>query len=140
MTTMSNDDFGKYVLELARNASPFKPSATYDGDGDCIEFIASPEVYRAQRLDDLVTVYYGQETGKIVGSLIKGVSRLREQMGDKIPGFIIEIEDRPVKLVHIFLAKLWTTPPAADKIVSRTYRKLIEIADETGVEAELAGV
>ena len=140
MTAISNDDFGKYILELARNAPPFKPSATYDGDGDCIEFIASPEVYRAQRLDDLVTVYYGQETGKIVGSLIKGISRFREQMRDKIPGFIIEIEDGPVKLVHIFLAKLWITHPDADKIVTLAYRKLIEIADATGVEAELTGV
>ena len=139
MTAMSNDDFGRYMLELARNASPFKPSATYDGDGDCIEFIASPDVYRAQRLDDLVTVYYGQETGKIVGSLIKGISSFREQMGNKIPGFIIEIEDGPVKLVHILRAKLWIAPDA-DKIVTRTYRKLIEIADATGVEAELAGV
>ena len=139
MTAMSNDDFGRYMLELARNASPFKPSATYDGDGDCIEFIASPDVYRAQRLDDLVTVYYGQETGKIVGSLIKGISSFREQMGNKIPGFIIEIEDGPVKLVHIFRAKLWIAPDA-DKIVTLTYRKLIEIADATGVEAELAGV
>ena len=50
MTAMSNSDFGKYVLELALKAPPFKPSATYDGDGDCIEFIASPEVYRAQRM------------------------------------------------------------------------------------------
>ena len=98
MTAISNDDFGKYMLRLAEQAAPFKPSAVYDSDGDCIEFIASPEVYRAQRLDDLVTVYYGQETGKIVGSLIKGISGFRKQMQEKIPGFIIEIEDGPTNL------------------------------------------
>lgn len=140
MTAISNDDFGKYMLRLAEQAAPFKPSAVYDSDGDCIEFIASPEVYRAQRLDDLVTVYYGQETGKIVGSLIKGISGFRKQMQEKIPGFIIEIEDGPTKLVHIFLAKLWTTHPDADKLITVTYRKLIEIARTTDVESELAGV
>lgn len=140
MTAMSSSEFGKYMFRLAEKASPFKPSATYDADGDCIEFIASPEVYRAQRLDDLVTVYYGQETGNIVGSLIKGVSGFRKKMRQKIPGFVIEIEDGPVKLVHIFLAKLWTTAPDADKLVAITYRKLIEIAGTADVEAELTGV
>ena len=140
MTAMSNSEFGEYMLQLAAKAPPFKPSAIYDADGDCIEFIASPEVYRAQRLDDLVTVYYGQETGKIVGSLIKGISGFRRQMQEKFPGFIIEIEDGPVKLVHIFLAKLWTTQPDADKLVTVTYKKLIEIARTTDVESELTEV
>ena len=140
MTAISNDDFGKYMLQLAANAAPFKPSAVYDSDGDCIEFIASPEVYRAQRLDGLVTVYYGQESGKIVGSLIKGISGFRKQMQEKIPGFVIEIEDGPTKLVHIFLAKLWTTRPDADKLVMVTYKRLIEIARTTDVEAVLSGV
>ena len=139
MTAMSNDEFGDYMLRLAENPAPFKPSASYDIDGDCIEFIASPEVYRAQRLDDLVTVYYGQETGEIVGSLIKGVIGFRRQMQGKMPGFVIEIEDGPVKLVHIFLAKLWTTTPDAGKYVAVTYRKLIEIAESSDVETELTG-
>jgi hypothetical protein len=137
MTAMSNSEFGDYMLQLAAKAPPFKPTATYDADGDCIEFIASPEVYRAQRLDDLVTVYYGQETGHIVGSLIKGISEFRKKIAEKMPGFVIEVDDEPVKLVHIFLAKLWTTRPDAEKIATITYRKLIEIAGNADVEAEL---
>ncbi len=140
MAAMSKNEFGDYMLELAAKAPPFRPSALYDVDGDCTEFIASPEVYRAERLDDLVMVCYGQETGQIVGSLIKGISRFREQMREKIPGFIIEIEDGPIKLVHIFLAKLWTTRADADQPVRVTYRKLIEIARTTNVESELTEV
>ncbi len=140
MTATTNSEFGEYMQKLATKAPPFAPTAVYDPDGDCIEFLASPEVFRAERLDDLVTVYYGQETGKIVGSLIKGVRRFRRQTLKKIPGFVIEIEDGPVKLVHIFLAKLWTTKPEAGKLVGVTYKKLIEIAQSVDVKAELSAV
>lgn len=64
---------------MARPSEPFEPSATYDPDGDRIEFIARPDSFYAERVDDLVTVYYSHETNEIVGSLIKGVSQLSRQ-------------------------------------------------------------
>ncbi len=42
--------------------------------GASIEFLVSADLFYAQRVDDLVTIYYSQETGEIIGSLIKGVS------------------------------------------------------------------
>ena len=44
--------------------------ATYDLDGDCIEFLARPDPFFAEQVDDSLTVYRSQETGEIIGCLI----------------------------------------------------------------------
>jgi hypothetical protein len=72
--TTSNEEFAKRMMLLTEPAEPFKPTATYDPDGDCIEFLISPEPFYAERVDDLVTVYYSQETGQVIGYFINGNS------------------------------------------------------------------
>jgi hypothetical protein len=94
MTVTSNSDFARRMLLLARSAEDFKPTANYDPDGDCIEFVAKPDPFHAERIDDLVTVYYSQDTGEVVGSLIKGVSKFCREVLQKMPGFRIEIRGR----------------------------------------------
>ena len=74
MTVTSNEEFAQRMMLLAQPAEHFQPTATYDPDGDCIEFLTSPDPFYAERIDDLVTVYYSQETNEVIGSLIKGVS------------------------------------------------------------------
>ena len=75
MTVMSNSDFAKRMMLLARAAEEFEPTATYDPDGDCIESLAKPDPFYAERVDDLVTVYYSQETNEMIGYLITGVTK-----------------------------------------------------------------
>jgi hypothetical protein len=75
MTVTNDADFAKRMMLLARPAEQFRPTATYDPDGDCIEFLAKPDPFYAERVDELVTVYYSQETDEVVGSLIKGVAQ-----------------------------------------------------------------
>ena len=116
------------------------PTTIYDPDGDCIEFLAAPDPFYAQRVDDLLTVYYSQETQDIIGSQIKGVARICREMLVKLPGLKIEIQDGPVKLVHIFLAKLWASDPQPDKLVTLVYRKLIEVAERSNAQANLVGM
>jgi hypothetical protein len=140
MTAMSNDKFAAHIMKLAHDAPTFRPTTTYDSDGDCIEFLASPDLFYAERVDDLLTVYYSQETREIIGSQIKGVSRFCKEMLEKLPGLKIEVQDGPVTLQHIFLAKLWTSDPQPDKMAMRTYRKLIEVARKSDAKADLACV
>lgn len=137
MTVTSNEAFAKRMLLLARPAEQFRPSATYDPDGDCIEFLAKPDSFYAERVDDLVTVYYSQETGEIIGSLIKGVSRFCSEFTKRNPGFRIVVEDGPVRLEHFFLARLWSSAADPKAITTLTYRKLIEVAGETVVQGDL---
>src|ERR1700730_7847277 len=75
MTVASNAEFAKRMMLLARPAEQFRPTATYDADGDCIALLVKPDPFYAERVDDLVTVYYSQETGEVIGSLLKGVSQ-----------------------------------------------------------------
>jgi len=100
---------------------------------------APTEPFYAQRVDDLVTVYYRQETHEVIGSLIKGASRFCSEILKRLPGFRIEVIDRDVRLEHIFRAKLWSAEHDPGDLVTITYRKLIKAAEETGVTLEGGG-
>jgi len=137
MTLMSNSDFAKRMMLLARPAEEFEPTAIYDPDGDCIEFLAKPDSFYAERIDDLVTAYYSQETNEIIGSLIKGVSGFYRTLSETMPGFKIQIRDGRVRLVHVFRARLWTSKREPMDLATLTYEKLIQVAEESEVETEM---
>jgi hypothetical protein len=58
-------------------------------------------------------------------------------MLEKMPGFRIEIHDGRIQLVHIFRARLWSSQLGPQEMPALVYRKLIEVADEAKVEAEM---
>ena len=132
---MSNaSSFAESVMALADEVEPFKPVARYDRDGDCVEFFAKPDGFYAQRVDDRVTVYCSQETGEIVGSLIKGVSIFYRDAVRQFPGLVNEVHDGRVPLEHLFRAHLWSgAAPEAMQVIQ--YRKLMEVAEISGAEA-----
>jgi hypothetical protein len=133
---MSNADFAKHMMQLADPKTPFQPTAIYDRDGDCIEFLAAPDPFYAERVDDLVTVYYSQESGEIIGSLLKGVSIFCRETLAKMPGFRIEIHDGRVKLEHIFRLRLWSSNRKPEELHTITYQKLITVAEQSDVETD----
>ena len=137
MSPMSNRDFAERMMLLARPAEQFEPTAIYDPDGDCIEFLAKPDSFYAERVDDLVTVYYSQETQEVIGSLIKGVRGFSQKILKAMPGCQIEIRDGRVRLVHIFRAQLWTSKAAPERSIALTYEKLIKVAEDSQVETEM---
>lgn len=137
MTALSNDEFAEQVMQLAKPVESFEPTVTYDRDGDCIEFLVRPDNFYAERVDDLVTVYYSQETDEVIGSLLKGVSKFCADILEKMPALKIVIKDGPTKLEHIFLARLCSFERSPGDMVTLTYRKLIKVADEAKAEAQL---
>ncbi|NUQ63139.1 MAG: hypothetical protein HUU20_11735 [Pirellulales bacterium] len=136
MTVTSNEEFAKRMMLLAQPAERFKATATYDPDGDCIEFLVSPDPFYAERVDDLVTVYYSQATNEVIGSLVKGVRRFCKTIVQQMPGFKIEICDGRVSLAHIFRARLWSTSLEPQPLPTLAYRKLIAMAEQTEVEVD----
>lgn len=138
MTAMSSSDFAKRMMLLARSAEEFEPTATYDPDGDCIEFLVKPDPFYGERVDDLVTVYYSQETNEVVGSLLKGVSGFCKTISETMPGFKIEIRGGRVRLVHIFRAQLWGAKREPGDLTTLTYEKLIQVAEDSDVETEMS--
>ena len=136
MTVTSNKEFAKRMMLVAEPAERFKPMATYDPDGDCIEFLVSPDPFYAERVDDLVTVYYSQESNEVIGSLIKGVAKFYRTVLQRMPGFKIEIRDGRVSLEHIFRARLWSASQDPQAIPTLTYQKLIAMAEQADVDVE----
>jgi hypothetical protein len=60
--------------------------------------------------------------------------------GSSITGFgrlSIEIRDGRVRLVHIFRARLWTSTTGAKDLATLTYEKLIQVAEDSEVGAEM---
>lgn len=137
MTVTSNADFAKLMMLHARSAEQFRPTATYDPEGDCIEFLSKSDPFFGERVDELVTVYYSQETGEVIGSLIKGVAKFCSEFSRKNPGFSIIIQDGPIRLEHLFLARMWSSTQMPRAIPTLTYQKLIEVAGDTIVEGDL---
>lgn len=138
MTVLSNEEYENKLDQIASSTSPFKPGAHYDPDGDCIEFLIEPHDFYAERIDDLITVYYSRETNEIIGSLIKGVSGLRKKLLGKCPGFIVEVQDGKVCLAHLFRVSLWSEDHLnKQQVIVRTYKKLAACAEEVGATADL---
>ena len=69
--------------------------------------------------------------------MIKGVSEFCREMLDQMPGFRIEIHDGPIRLQHIFLARLWMAELDPEDLATMTYRKLVEVSRDTIVEGGL---
>jgi hypothetical protein len=134
---MTPEEFTSLVLAKVSDPKGTYPVATYDPDGDCIEFIAKNESFCAERIDSLVTVYYGEESGEIIGSLIKGVKRFIGEIVKRMDGFKIEVQDGRIKLEHLFTAKIWISAPGMGEPATVVYKKLREVAGETGAEANL---
>ncbi len=120
----------------SQRPTSFSPTAYYNKVGDCVEFIVSSDSYYSVRIDDLVTVYYSYETKEIIGSVIKGVRGLCKQLTSQCPGFAIEIENGRIRLAHLLLARMWSTE-RLDHVRGRTYKKLVQVAEESKLDAEL---
>lgn len=134
MSVLSNDEFAREVLEFSSGEPNLQPCAYYDPDGDCIEFLTSSHNFYAERIDDLVTVYYDETSNEIVGSLIKGVSAFVL----KSPNLAILVkEEGRVRLAHLFAAGLFGRNKKSSKLIVHTYEKLIEQAEVTQAEAEM---
>ncbi|MGO9468821.1 MAG: hypothetical protein ACLQVF_32235 [Isosphaeraceae bacterium] len=117
-----------------------QPTAIFEGlrrDEDDVEFLARPDRFYAERVDDLVTVYDSQETNEVIGSLIKSILGFCRTVLERMPGLRIEIRDGRVRLFHIFRARLWTSNSAPDDLATMTYEKLIQVAEESDVESEM---
>lgn len=146
MSDRADNHFSNAVLEMFKGCGekiPEIPLVTYIPEGDCIEFVFAEDNYYAERIDGLVTVYYSEKTGEIVGSLIKGVTPFIKNLSVKLPNFKITVKDGTTKLEHIFLASLWSKSemPQTDNIrIVRAYEKLIAEAEYHQAEASLGDV
>jgi hypothetical protein len=131
------DDMMEPLLREAESVIPTLPSVFYNEDGDCIEFLIAHESHYAERVDKLLTVFYGRESGEIVGSLIKGVKRFIAETVNTAPGFAIDVRDGRIRLRHLFTAGMWKE---GNLVKARCYQKLRDAAEAMPDGADLIGV
>lgn len=129
-----HDDFGRALLDAIPEEPRAFPHADYIPDGDCVEFFISNESYYAERVDDLLTVYYGQESGTVSGAMLKSIHRFVKQFAETSPGFRIDVSDGPVRLSLLFTAGMWRQ---GDLVLGRHYRKIRDTAEEHRVEVDI---
>lgn len=137
MRILDNSEFAKEVLAKENMSTPFVPQVYYDPDVDCVEFITKADDFYAERIDELVTVYYSRKDNELIGSLIKGIASLLKRK----PNLNILIKDGRVKLAHIFIARAAMAEDCFNKsewtVYQNIYQKLIEQAEDAEAEFEM---
>ena len=142
MTTSSenpylNDDFAKDLIEIGDREADSKCLLYYDRDGDFIEFLAERDSYDAERVSPLLTVYYSTNTGKMIGSKIKGVKSLLS----RYPLLSVIVKDRKVRFDYLIVGELFETTPDSRALqyqfekIYRSLMDLIENIEDPSVEA-----
>lgn len=132
---LTGDKLAKHIdNQFGPADGSFSPIALYNADGDCIEFHLSNESYYAKRLDGWVTVYYGEDTGEVVGGVIKGV---RESLLPRFPGLRIDIKGNRVAIACILRAPAYET---GDAVKQKTYEAVIRKVEEQAMDVELLAV
>lgn len=138
MKALTNDEFAEMVLSMPSPEEPFEPTATYDPDGDCIEFLIKPENFYAHRIDDLVTVYYSERDNQLVGAFVKSIRAFCKKLIQQNPWFAVIVEEPPVRLSCLFVARLAQLQDQADKsklrVAATAYMELITHAEQGNVE------
>ena len=137
MKHLKNEDFANMVLKAASPERPYKANAAYDPDGDCIEFFIKPDDFYAHRVDELFTVYYSEKTNEVVGSFIKSVKAFCKKLIQQSPWFEIIVDEPPIQLSHLFIARLLQLQGKPDKTELRlvtTYRELLKCAEQENIE------
>lgn len=129
MSTLSNEDYARKVDEICQDSKPELPVVYHDPDGDCIEVLIETVRYYAERVDDLVTVYYSEENEEIIGCLLKGIKRIF----DSDPKTQIILHAGRMRLSDFFLIGFLQQKTADLHI----YQKLRECAEKYQIETEL---
>lgn len=63
---------------LGNTPPPFKPHAHHNKDGDQLEVYLSDEAYFGQWLCPGIVALCSQETGKVIGIIVEGISHIME--------------------------------------------------------------
>ena len=137
MIAKDENEFMKHVKKVCKPPEVFIPIARYSKDGDCVEFFAKDDDFRAVRIDGLLTIYRSKENGEIIGSLIKGVSHIYDNIMKTMPAFGVFIQGKKVKLSHFFFANILSKElKDDDRLIINTYMQVEELAEAHKLETE----
>ncbi|MBK9387281.1 MAG: hypothetical protein IPN34_20895 [Planctomycetes bacterium] len=121
--------------EMLATEPKFEPYVDYDRETDCLEVMLRGDMAVAERVDQYLTVYWGEDDrDALMGCEFKGVQRLLQQVG--ACGFEIKRAGR-LKLEAVISAYRLVRP---ETIPVRSYHKLMGFAKQREGEIELEQV
>ena len=134
MTTIDNTEFERFVLDQCPESyddSRF-PLIDHDEAGDCVEVFQTDEPHYGERIDERLTIYVGQESGDIVGVLVKGLRTWVARILTEYPGFELDINDNERNVLGILfhLRQLKELDPK----LRMTYKNLSKVASSWRVK------
>ena len=123
----TNDPLTEFLTERAKRAPATpSPGGSYSKEGDCVFFYTEPVESKAERVDDLLTLYRAiDKTHRIVGAQIKGIRKLAEH---DLIGFEVK-RGGGVEIASLVLATFYRQRPlgvAYDPGVTERYSALLE--------------
>jgi len=74
ITDLLPSDWGAFAFE------PFEPCATYSAPMDCIVYLREDESYRADRIDQFLTILWHPHEDRVIGIKLKGIRFLFESL------------------------------------------------------------
>jgi hypothetical protein len=111
--------------EFANRKPAFTPYARYCRESDCLEIFIGGDDAHAERVDDILTVYWSEDQDDaLMGCEIKGVRALVQAAG----AVGIEIVRAGILQLSALIAAYQGLHP--DRIPVRTYHKLMRFAKE----------
>jgi len=125
--------FTNEILAHAPSNAVFAPYVHYDPDGDTLQFIVHPDIYRAVRIDSALTLYVSDEheQDRVVGGLIKDFRALCKRLCESMPGLSSSaIEDGKVRIDAMLSAHLFQTAPPEDADRLRYRKQAYDTAQE----------
>ena len=107
-----------------RSTKQFAPVPHYFPDGDFVTFYTSDERCYAERVDQLLTVYYSVSNKQMIGCKIKGVCKLLATVRQ----FGVVVQDQGIQLGIFFLAGALDRD--MDPVRRRYYQDLTRLAKD----------
>lgn len=91
--------FKQFLKDGWAQAKPLTPMPHYLLEGDQLTLFFREDLPYAERVDDLLTVYFSDETDELVGCKIKGVSLLVQNVVS-----IVGVQDDNIDITFLFLS------------------------------------
>jgi hypothetical protein len=118
------DALTRFLSERAEGVTgPPSPGGFYSKEGDCVFFYNEPVDSKAERVDELLTVYRALDDNRIVGAQIKGISRLPKH--DLMRLTVMEYKG--IEIVALVLSTFYRQRPDGIERDPRTLRSYAEV-------------
>ena len=129
-TTATNEAFKKFIENEASAVEQLPlPSYWYDPVGDQLSFTFLDDNMKAQRIDELVTVYWSRSNPKVIAGAV--IKRVKGYIFRNCKQILVQYGTGPLRVEYLLLVESLKKEWDATSVGALVYRELIEKARQT---------